>query len=446
MNLYTIIGPLLALLPLSEGFLTSSHTFKNTFLTKNQLTLNSKQLENYENYKNNMRLSSSIGIVDTVVDPEHESTRKKVFRSPYNPNSKTIGTPIVVDILGDGTQVNIGAMGALYKPEYTRFSRINAMISENMTVDWQDVQWYLKKKSNRKFLIAYSQYSHASHGTHVAGVSIKDNPKAKLLSIRFINEFGFSIGKEQKAAIDAADNKRLLASAIEASIAQGLNKMIVGLQQRYLSLASVANQFNIDVFNLSLGSPPGRVVIENILAINNLYLSEEKISALAQQYDHAIGDIVRICLAQSPNTVFVFAAGNEETNVDNVPYLYHVAKHPRGIVVGAVNDEHDFADFSNHGGIAVNIAAEGVNIPSSTPGNGLLYMSGTSMAAPAVTHAVALLIDAGLPAQFVKKVLMETATHYPQLKSHVESGVLDEEAALNKARKIVEENTQAGNI
>ena len=443
MNLYAIIGPLLAFIPLNEGFLVSPPNFRKLSPSKNQSTFKyvPNNLKRFPDLKDPTKLASSIGIVDTVFDPEHDKIRKQVFRAPHDPNSGAIGMPIVLDMLGEG-QVNVGAIQSIYKPDFTRFSRIDAMISENMTVDWQDARWYLKKKSDRKFLNEYAQYSHASHGTHVAGVSIKDNPKAKLLSIRFIHEFVYTFSQEQKRSVDAAENKKLLSSAIEAGIAENLNKMIFGLQQRYMSLASVANQFKIDVLNLSLGTPPGRVVVDNILAMNNLYLSEEKISNLAQQYDHAIGDIVRMCILQSPNTVFVFAAGNEETNVDNVPYLYHVAKHPRGIVVGAVDQNHDFADFSNHGGASVNIAAEGVNIPSSSPGNGLLYMSGTSMAAPAVTHAVARLIDLGLAPANVKQILMETATRYPQLKTHVESGVLNEKAALRKARKLLGKRAQ----
>ncbi|NRA46185.1 MAG: S8 family serine peptidase [Oligoflexales bacterium] len=443
MNLFTIVGPLLAFIPLNQGFLVSPPSSKTFAPIKTQYGIYPKQsiLNPATTNQNPQTLASSIGIVDTVADPDHDATRGQVFRLPYDPGSKTIGSPIVVDMIGEENPVDIESIGDLYRPEFTKFSRINAMISQNMSVELQDAKWFLRLARDRNFMNEYSRYSHASHGTHVAGVAIDKNPHAKFLSIRFINEFVFSFNEGQKNAINAADNKKLLSSVIEESIAQNLNTMILGLQQRYFSLAGVANQFDIDVLNLSLGIPPGRIVIDNILAINDLYLSEEKIDKLATQYDTAIGDIIRYTLMQCPKTIFVFAAGNEEVNVDKVPYLYNVAKHPRGIVVGAVDGNHKLAQFSNHGNIVVNIAAEGVDIPSSTPGNGIVYMSGTSMAAPAVTHAVAKLIDAGLSPQKVKQVLMETAKRCPELKDHIESGVLDEEAALEKAKDMAEQKS-----
>ena len=431
MNMLTIVGPLLAFLPLNHGFLTSSNTFNKVALVKPQATIKPSH------FSKPAPLSSTIGIVDTVVDPEHDQTRKQVIRLPYEPGSQVIGIPIIADMIGDEGPADIEAIGGLYRPEFTKFSRINAMVSENMSVDFEEAKWYLRKARDMKFMQEYSHYSHASHGTHVAGVAIKDNQEAKYLSIRFIHEFVFAFDEAQMKTIRTADNKKLLSSVIESSIAQNLNTMILGLQQRYYSLAGVANQFSIDVLNLSLGIPPGRVVIENILAVNDLYLADDKISALAAQYDLAIGEIIRNCIMQTPRTIFVFAAGNEKLNVDKVPYLYHISKHPRGIVVGAVDENHKLAEFSNFGHDVVNIAAEGVDVPSSTPGNGMLYMSGTSMAAPAVTHAVARLIDAGLNPMQVKQVLMETSTKYKELKDTIESGVLNEDAALEKAMDMI---------
>lgn len=109
-------------------------------------------------------------------------------------------------------------------------------------------------------------------------------------------------------------------------------------------------------------------------------------------YEATLGQA--ISKAAGMGHIFVAAAGNSAGNND-VTASYPASYAYDNVVAVAATDQNDnLASFSNYGATTVDIAAPGVNIYSTLPGNAYGAYSGTSMATPHVAGALALYLDA----------------------------------------------------
>lgn len=172
------------------------------------------------------------------------------------------------------------------------------------------------------------------HGTHVAGtVGARDN----------------DVG-----AVGAAPNASLYAIKVLDQAGSGyLTSIISGIEW------AITNQ--MDIINMSLGTSTYSASLE--AAVNKAYAA---------------------------NILVVAAAGNSgttNTTDDNVAYP---ARFAAAIAVAATDRNKTRASFSSTGP-AVEVAAPGVSIYSTSTNNNYAILSGTSMAAPHVTGTLALL-------------------------------------------------------
>ena len=99
--------------------------------------------------------------------------------------------------------------------------------------------------------------------------------------------------------------------------------------------------------------------------------------------------------ARAAGVIVVIAAGNEQANNDaTASYPAAYAKQSNNVVVVASTDSNDqLSWFSNYGPQSVLIAAPGESILSTARGGGYITKSGTSMATPVISGALALLWD-----------------------------------------------------
>ena len=151
----------------------------------------------------------------------------------------------------------------------------------------------------------------------------------------------------------------------------------------------------IRVINVSAGFPKN--------AISNTLLQQLE-NVIARAYNQGI--------------VIVCSAGNNYGDVE------YPAALPEVIAVSATDDNDNLADFSSRGP-EVDIAAPGVEILSTVPGGYDSY-DGTSMAAPHVTGAVALLIqkNPNLNANQIREKLKNTGVKLSLPDTYFGSGGL----------------------
>lgn len=138
--------------------------------------------------------------------------------------------------------------------------------------------------------------------------------------------------------------------------------------------------------------------------------------------------------------LFVVAAGNGDSrtgiglNTDHTPFYPAAYDLDNIISVANLSFDGNLHDSSNYGAMTVDLVAPGTYILSTTPGNTYSYMTGTSMAAPMVTGAAAMVYSYfdGIGPADVKEILLSTVTPMENLAGKtVTGGRLNVGAALS---------------
>ena len=131
--------------------------------------------------------------------------------------------------------------------------------------------------------------------------------------------------------------------------------------------------------------------------------------------------------------LFVVAAGNDGANLEQVPSYPASYDLDNLITVANLRYDGNLDDSSSYGASAVDLAAPGTYILSTTPDDTYSYMSGTSMAAPMVSAAAALLYSQFPDATLadVKDMLLSSVQKLDSLSGLTATGgMLDLGAAI----------------
>ena len=278
------------------------------------------------------------------------------------------------------------------------------------------------------------------HGTHVAGISLKDNPKAKVLSMKVIptmyQELKSTPPTQTKGSSPQTNEPptktfdQFRAQIIDDSTSQ---------VEEMIKLHNYVNFHRVDVVNQSFGIGWGDA--QNF--IKTAFVSDLKreptdveMKVLLKTY---FGNLLKEgprMFAAAPNSLFVIAAGNDHSDNDIFPDYPADIQAENKIVVAATLGFRKLADFSNFGATKVDIAAPGVSILSTAPANNYIPLSGTSQATPYVTSVIAMMkdINPNLSVREIKALLFGTVDVKSWLKGKVKtSGIINKQRALKAA-------------
>ncbi|MCA9583458.1 MAG: S8 family serine peptidase, partial [Myxococcales bacterium] len=226
-----------------------------------------------------------------------------------------------------------------------------------------------------------------AHGTHVAGLLLADLPKAELAIFRS------AWAGEARLYHERGPTDEEL--AVERKNVEDVAKFI--------------NQHGIRVVNVSLGFSMDYVE-DALRHEGDKYATAADVKARAEKIQEARRATWKHVFSSCPNTLFVVAAGN--ANRDILEYADTPADLdlPNVLVIGAVDENGDWAPFTNSNPERVRVFDHGVAVMSLIPSGEKVPLSGTSMAAPNAANAAAkvLSLAPNLEPAAVKALLEKT--------------------------------------
>jgi subtilisin family serine protease len=233
-------------------------------------------------------------------------------------------------------------------PEATEVQKKFATFSPQQMHDWFELGKWL---------------SHYIHGTHCAGIAVRGNPAARLVVARFNDELPYLPFEPTEA---------------------WARKMGAAFRE----LGYYFRTRHVRVVNMSWGDDLAEFEdwLSKTSSVSDPSERKRRAEALFAIWKASIAAAIQA----APDTLFVTAAGNSDSNVgfiQDVPPSLHL---PNLLTVGAVNQAGEETSFTSHGDTVV-VHANGYQVDSFVPGGARLRLSGTSMASPNVVNLAAKL-------------------------------------------------------
>lgn len=378
--------------------------------------------------------AATIAVIDSGLDYKHEFITPNLWtnKNEVEDRRDNDGNGYQDDVHGwnfaeqNGQIIDYKYLGT-FSPDCTKYFDIQGKYFLKQATE-AEIAWMKAKVADPAFIKEMGKFGNFVHGTHVAGITIKDS-KNEVMGIKLIpTEVKLWERNLATMAQMKADRWSLLQKAFDALAGQQMGMLT--------DIARFAAYHKADVANGSFGTGfnQAKMITDNAYKII-FFKKPDAVDSdrAAKMFITALITAGQKFVAAAPNTLFVFAAGNDGMNNDDYGTSPANIKADNVITVGATYKNEFFAPFSNYGTKMVDIAAPGMLIHSSIPGNEYLQVSGTSQASPYVANVAAKIkyTNPKLTPAEIKKILMGTVDAKGFLKEKVATGgIVNSERAV----------------
>lgn len=380
--------------------------------------------------------AATIAVIDSGLDYQHEMIVPNLWKNSFEEMDRrdNDGNGYQDDVYGwnfaeqNGRIIDYKYVGT-FSPDTKKFFEIQGKNFLNQATE-AELNWMREKIKDPNFLSEMGKFGNFVHGTHVAGISIKESSN-KAMGIKLIPT-------EVKPFFERFNFKS--SSSTNADRWSWMKKAFDLLASQQMALLTDISRFvhyhKMDVANGSFGTGFKQAKMITDMAYRIFFFKKptpEDSDRAARMFIESLISAGQGFVAASPQTLFVFAAGNDGMSNDEFGTSPANIKADNVITVGATYKNEFFAPFSNYGTKTVDIAAPGMLIDSAIPGNDYLKVSGTSQAAPFVANVAGQIKDANpkLTPLEIKKILMGTVDTKSFLKEKVTSaGIVNQERAV----------------
>jgi subtilisin family serine protease len=303
-----------------------------------------------------------VGIWDSGVDTS-------LFAKQHGSGAESLG--IAFDLHSNPSQDLLYPLSADQLRQYAEqkkllkgFLELQASIDTTDSSEMRQRAALLKPIEVKELTEKLTLFNNYLHGTHVAGIALAGNPFARLTVVRITWDYH---------AVPELPTDASVRAAVAA----------------YGKAVDYFRQTNTRVVNMSWGTSLKEY--ERALELNGVGKDAAERHTAARKLFDIDKKGLHDALARVPEILFVAGAGNSATDASFEEFVPASFRMPNLVTVGAVDQAGDQTGFTSSGPTVV-VYANGFEVISNVPGGGTLPLSGTSMAAPAVTNLAAKLI------------------------------------------------------
>lgn len=397
--------------------------------------------------------AATIAVIDSGVDVEHKDFTGKIWINPKeiaDNGRDEDGNGYQDDVYGwnfaenNNLVIDRKYLGTFSNDPFKFFEIQGKSFLGKATEE--EIAWVKAKRQDKEFIAEMQKFGNFVHGTHVAGITQAQSNDAEILSVKLIpTEVKPFIAEAAKLAArnkSASDDWRmkLLKGALEKLAAQ----QMVLLEEIAYYVAS--HKATIANGSFGTGYKQAKMITDNVFKVFFFRKpTEEESDKVARFFLNKLVSEGSKMVASAPDTLFVFAAGNDGSNNDKYPTSPTNIQADNVISVAATYKYNFIAPFSNYGTEQVDIAAPGMLIHSQIPGDQYLEVSGTSQASPYVSNVAAQIKDANpeLTPKQIKEILMGTVDKKDWLSEKVKTkGIVNLNRAVQAGKLTLRMNVE----